>query len=293
MKIFSFQTLDVFTTERFGGNPLAVVREANGLSTEQMQTIAAEFNYSETSFVSAPKNPRHDACVRIFTPAEEMPFAGHPNVGTAWALALANAESKPDRLLFEEKAGLVSIRLSWILDTLVKAEVEAPLPLEVGASLEPSVVAECLGFEASRVLSRSHPPIFASVGARFVCVQVETGTLPHLNPSSDAFKRHTDSGFGLKIFAYERRPENVLEARMFWPAGTVREDPATGSASAALVALLASLSSDRHASIEIWQGRTMGRLSHIHARAEPDADGNIRARIAGACVPVMQGNMEL
>jgi trans-2,3-dihydro-3-hydroxyanthranilate isomerase len=102
-------TVDVFTDRAFGGNPLAVVLDAGGLSTQQMQAIATEFNYSETTFVLPPRDKAHDAEVRIFTPVRELPFAGHPNVGTAFVLATMAREPKP-RLLFEEKAGLVPSR---------------------------------------------------------------------------------------------------------------------------------------------------------------------------------------
>src|SRR6476469_8644313 len=110
-----FQTVDVFTDRKFGGNPLAVIPDAQGLSGEQMQAIAAEFNLAETTFVLPPKDPAHTAQVRIFTPRHEMPFAGHPNVGTAFALAREGTSyGRPvngDHVIFEEKAGLVPISL--------------------------------------------------------------------------------------------------------------------------------------------------------------------------------------
>src|SRR5437763_4022857 len=107
----NFVTVDVFTTTQFAGNPLGVVLNAEGLTTEQMQAIAAEFNLAETTFVLPPKDPAHTAHVRIFTPRAEMPFAGHPNVGTAFVLARMGRASG-DRLVFEEKAGLVPLDLT-------------------------------------------------------------------------------------------------------------------------------------------------------------------------------------
>src|SRR6516165_5179853 len=103
----NFITVDVFTDRQFGGNPLAVVVDADGLSTEQMQKIAAEFNLAETTFVLPPKSAGHTAHVRIFTPRAEMPFAGHPNVGTAFVLATEWKGTIKELFLFEEKAGLV------------------------------------------------------------------------------------------------------------------------------------------------------------------------------------------
>ena len=113
---YAFQTVDVFTDRKFGGNPLAVLTDARGLSTGQMQAIAAEFNYAETTFVLPPRDPAHTAEVRIFTPKAELPFAGHPNVGTAYVLARAGQVLgrmiASDKLVFEEKAGLVAMDLT-------------------------------------------------------------------------------------------------------------------------------------------------------------------------------------
>src|SRR5246127_5465262 len=118
-------TVDVFTDRAFGGNPLAVVLDAQGLTTAQMQAIAIEFNYSETTFVLPPREAGHDAEVRIFTPVRELPFAGHPNVGTAFVLARLAAKP-PARLTFEEGAGLVPIDVLTEDDKVVGAELTAP-----------------------------------------------------------------------------------------------------------------------------------------------------------------------
>src|ERR1700742_2174867 len=122
-------TVDVFTDRAFGGNPLAVILDAGGLSTAQMQAIATEFNYSETTFVLPPQDKAHDAQVRIFTVRSEIPFAGHPNVGTAFVLA-KQAAKPPVRLLFEEKAGLVPVEILTEGSSVVGAELTAPQPLK-------------------------------------------------------------------------------------------------------------------------------------------------------------------
>src|ERR1700743_3355865 len=131
-----FQTVDVFTDRKFGGNPLAVIPDAQGLSTEQMQSIAAEFNLAETTFVLPPKDGAHTAEVRIFTPRSEMPFAGHPNVGTAFVLARAGTcHGRPvgsDRVIFEEKAGLVPVEILKDDGTVVGSRLASPQPLSVG-----------------------------------------------------------------------------------------------------------------------------------------------------------------
>src|SRR6201987_77696 len=124
-----YVTVDVFTDRPFGGNPLAVVLDAEGLSTAQMQAIAREFNYSETTFVLPPRDAAHDAEVRIFTVNSEIPFAGHPNVGTAFVLA-TRAKSSPARLSFEEKAGLVPVEILSEGGKVSGAELTAPHPLK-------------------------------------------------------------------------------------------------------------------------------------------------------------------
>ena len=128
-------TVDVFTDRAFGGNPLAVVLDAEGLSTEQMQAIATEFNYSETTFVLPPADKANDANVRIFTVRSELPFAGHPNVGTAFVLATQAAKT-PARLKFEEKAGLVPVEILTAQGKVVGSEFAAPKPLSKGAVVD-------------------------------------------------------------------------------------------------------------------------------------------------------------
>jgi len=143
-------TVDVFTDRAFGGNPLAVVLDAGGLSTAQMQAIASEFNYSETTFVLPPQDPTHDAQVRIFTVNREIPFAGHPNVGTAFVLA-TQAAKPPARLRFEEKAGLVPVEILTDGDRAVGAELTAPQPLGKLARLTAEQAAACLSLTAADI----------------------------------------------------------------------------------------------------------------------------------------------
>ena len=154
-----FQTVDVFTGTQFVGNPLAVVLNAEGLSTGQMQAIAAEFNLAETTFVLPPRDAAHTAEVRIFTPRSEMPFAGHPNVGTAFVLARAGSSyGRPvggDRVIFEEKAGLVPIEILREGAIVVGSKLASPQPLSVGAEVAGELVAVGLRNLARR--HRDHP----------------------------------------------------------------------------------------------------------------------------------------
>ena len=165
MTDFAFETVDVFTTTRFGGNPLAVVLDARGMDDAAMGRVAREFNLSETTFVLPPEDPAHTARVRIFTPAGEIPFAGHPNVGTALVLA-ARAGAKPAAMVFEELAGLVRITFDWA-GTAPRATVQAPLPLEVLAPVPVEIVAACAGLDPADVLTGLHTPVVASTGNPF------------------------------------------------------------------------------------------------------------------------------
>lgn len=288
MPDYAYATVDVFTERRFGGNPLAVFTDARGLDGATMQALAAEMNYSETTFVLPPDDPAHTARVRIFHRTAEMPFAGHPNVGTAWLLLALGLATGPV-LRFEELAGLVET--SRRADGAI--EIAAPRPLSRGAALPPAGIAACLSVAPDRIATRAHPPVAASVGVDFVLAELEPGTLPQLAPDLAAFRRLAAGGEGdrLSILAYEREADRI-RARMFAPLAGTWEDPATGSANAALAALLLSLGTDSALSLDIVQGVEMGRPSALSARAWRATDG-IRASIAGQCVPVFTGTIAL
>jgi trans-2,3-dihydro-3-hydroxyanthranilate isomerase len=290
-----YVTVDVFTDRIFGGNPLAVVLDAETLTTAQMQSIATEFNYSETTFVLPPRAPDHSANVRIFTPRTEVPFAGHPNVGTAVVLA-REIESKgrhsPQRMVFEEAAGLVSISLLRERGEPVGAELEAPQHLAVGASVSAQDAAECLSLAPSDIALAAHPPQVASVGLPFLVAELQSReALRRAKPVLAAHERilpivGTDS-----IFAYVRgASRGELHARMFSPLDGIVEDPATGSAVAATIALLASISiEDGSLAWRIEQGVEMGRPSLLLGRTSRLRGQVESVHIAGHAVRVMEG----
>src|SRR5450432_2020069 len=168
-----YVTVDVFTDRAFGGNPLAVVLDAGGLSTAQMQAIAVEFNYSETTFVLPPRDAAHDAQVRIFNVTAEMPFAGHPNVGTAFVLA-AQAAKPPARLRFEEIAGLVPVEILSEAGKVVGAELTAPQPFKRFTPFSAEQVAACISLSAADVRIDRHPPVIVSVGMPFLVAEVNS-----------------------------------------------------------------------------------------------------------------------
>jgi trans-2,3-dihydro-3-hydroxyanthranilate isomerase len=292
-----YQTVNVFTRTRFSGNPLAVVLDADGLSDQQMQAIACEFNYSETSFVCRPRDPDNTAHVRIFTPTVEVPFAGHPNVGTAHVLAtLADADPQQTHYVFEEQAGLVRVRLVRE-GSLFAAQITVPQPLTIGSHFWPDDIAACLRLQPIEIEERSHPPLIASVGLPFVVAELTSRyALRRCRLNVAAFDSLLSTREADAIYVYTRdvgpRDGPVdFTARMFAPFDNLPEDPATGSATAAVTALRAAISPSRQGRQRFIfaQGVDMGRHSLIHA--EVDITGTIVGlpRIAGTCVPVMNG----
>lgn len=289
MASYSFVTVDVFTDQRFGGNPLAVFPDARGLSDAQMQALAREFNYSESTFVLPPENPANTARVRIFTPAYEMPFAGHPNVGTGWVLARAG-RAPGGKLRFEEIAGLVEIDIA---DDRVT--VAAPQPLSLGEELPVATTAACAGLRMEDIVTTRHKPVYASMGAWFFMAEVTPEALTRAAPDLSAFRaaraERPRVGDRLNLHLYANDGAR-LRSRMFAPLAGVIEDPATGSANVALGGLLLSLGAQQHAAYEIVQGVEMGRPSLLHVTATRGADG-IRATVGGRCVPVLRGQAEV
>ncbi len=290
MPKYLFETVDVFTSQRFGGNPLAVFPQASGLSDLDMQRLAAEFNLSETTFVLPPERSENTARVRIFNRTHEMPFAGHPLVGTAFVLAGRGA-GIDDRLTFEVPAGLVDIRLNRQEGEVGGATIEAPQPLALGPLVPAQEVAESVGLPLSAIVASRHPPTLASVGNTYVIAEVSAEGLDQALPDISAFRRIRDSHPGLQgrysLYLYARS-EPAISARMFAPIVGTWEDPATGSAATPLAALLLSLSGRDRDSFEIHQGVKMGRPSRLDAVAWRTA-GGIRASVGGSCVPVLSG----
>ncbi|TIX91367.1 PhzF family phenazine biosynthesis protein [Rhizobium sp. P44RR-XXIV] len=305
MNTVAYVTVDVFTSERFVGNPLAVIPDARGLTGEAMQKIAAEFGYSETTFVLPPADPDHTARVRIFTPTAEIPFAGHPNVGTAFALGQQpEIFGKPvgDRLIFEEDAGLVNVTLLRSGEEVTGASIRAPGPLAIGGTVADELIARCVQIDPRSILRTMHAPTFASVGLPFAFAELDgLDTLGRARPNAAVFAeaaaRHKEDKTGFSLFLYTRSAENPwhIRARMFAPLDNVTEDPATGSASAALGAYLTSLLSagDAEIKIIIEQGVEMGRRSLINVDVRKSAGLVNEVLLSGSCVHAMRGEILL
>lgn len=300
-----YVTVDVFTQDRFAGNQLAVIPDARGLSDRQMQAIATEFGYSEVTFVLPPEDASNTARVRIFTPTMEIPFAGHPNVGTAFVLgrqAEIFGRAPGDNLRFEEPAGLVEVALSRTDGTVTGARIVVPRPLSIGPYIDVETIAACAMVPYDAIHTGNHVPVRVSVGLPFAVAELkDVAALSAARPNVTAFEaanaRYKPDEDSFSLFLYARSSENPfrLRARMFAPLDSVIEDPATGSASAALGAYLVSLLPEGTIDVEltIEQGVEMGRRSIIEVSVSKNGGTVGRTSIAGACVTAMRGSIAL
>lgn len=276
-----FLVYDVFTDTRFRGNPLAVFPDATGLPEGDLQSIARELNFSETTFVYPPDSAEHTARVRIFTPTMEVPFAGHPTVGTAVAL---KHEGAPEDMVLELGVGPIPVSVKD-----ARARFVTRHPLERIAEVAARDVAACLGVDQTDVTGT---PVQASAGLPFVFAEVASlDTLGAVQPKTDEFRRCAalyPSGFDFAIYAYVRDGASI-RARMFAPLDNIPEDPATGSAAAALSALLAETGGS-DSRFGIVQGVEMGRASHIETEVTLGGDGRASAiAVSGRAVRVIEG----
>jgi len=286
---------DVFTDKRFGGNQLAVLPDARGLNDIQMQQIAREFNFSESTFVF-PADEGHTRRVRIFTPAREVPFAGHPNIGTAFVLATAGELGEigaSTEIVFEEKAGLVGISIRTSEQGSISCELKAPQVFSLGKELPADMLAGALCLSASEIVTDIHAPIVASVGLPFVMVELrDRSALQKAGINPNGFERIAALGVMPDIHLYVRSNDEFdIRARMFAPQDGVPEDPATGSANCVLAGLLGHFHPSQSGMFEwrIAQGIEMGRPSLLQARAEK-RDGKVLSTwIGGSCVLVSEG----
>jgi trans-2,3-dihydro-3-hydroxyanthranilate isomerase len=247
--------------------------------------------------VLPPRDAAHDAEVRIFTVRSEIPFAGHPNVGTAFVLA-TQAKKPPARLLFAEKAGLVPVEILMQNGEVVGAELTAPQPLKRLSEFSAEQAAACASLSSSDVRTDGHPPQIVSVGLPFLVFEVATrDALGRAKPDAAAFARVFPCDGTSSLYLYTRdvpvdeKPCD-LQARMFHPrSGGLGEDPATGSATVAAAALLADLSGepDGEFKLRIGQGVDMGRPSLLLTRVRKQAGAIVSAHVGGRCVPMMEG----
>jgi len=271
---------DVFTDTPFGGNQLAVFPDATSLPEDKLQSIAAEFNFSEVTFVYPPRDPAHTARVRIFTPTSEVDFAGHPTIGTLIALSDLGASSP---MVLELGVGPIKGEV-----TEEGAAFTAMQGLDILAHPDPALTADALGLPQSAIVTETHAPILASMGLPFVLVELDSrASLSACCPDLAAIRKGAElhpASHDFAIFAYVRDGE-LIESRMFAPLDNIPEDPATGSASATLAALLTQIFGAAQ-SLSFTQGVDMGRRSYIKAETTQDP---LTVTIKGQAVRMMSG----
>jgi len=291
-----YAIIDVFAEGPLQGNPAAIVFDADALDASRMQAIAREFNLSETAFILKPQDAAHTAHVRFFAPLVEVPFAGHPNLAAAFALA-NDRPLKGDDLVFEEKAGLVRVRLELVGERAVGASLTAPQTLTTQEAPGISAVAAALSLQDSEIVVSTHPPIVASVGLDFMFVEVsDVAALAKARAHLPAFDLIRDSHAIWGVHLYVKWPASDgarIQARNLSPYDGIGEDCATGSATASLTALLAERDPrpDCDFHLEARQGIEMGRPSLLHGYAQLPKGKVAPPRVSGRCVSVMQGMM--
>jgi trans-2,3-dihydro-3-hydroxyanthranilate isomerase len=287
-----FHTLDVFANRRFAGNPLAVMLDADGLDTDAMQAIAREFNLSETVFVLPPADRRYRARARIFTPARELPFAGHPTVGTA--VLLARLDGRDGDLVLEEGVGPVHCRVTLAAEGGAASFDIPRLPEESGAPPDAQALADALALAPGDIGFGAYRPACWSAGNPFVFVPVKSrGSVARAR--ADAAKLAAMKTTGVFIFTGEAVEQgSAFHARMFAPHLGVPEDPATGSAAAAFAGLLAQSAGlgDGEHTFVIEQGYEMGRPSLITLQVAISNGRLASGRVGGDAVVVSEGHIE-
>ncbi len=294
---YRYFTCDVFTDTRFGGNQLAVLPEAQGLGDEQMQQIAREFNYSECAFVF-PSQAGHACKVRIFTPETEVPFAGHPSIGTAFVLETMGAFNSSEAVVLEENAGLVPITIQRRSGGRIWCELQAPQPLALGKTISAKSVASAVSLASDEIITASHVPQVASVGLPFLIAELrDRAALTRARPNIPGFEDLRGQGIDpAYVHLYVRNSEGFdVRARVFTPLDGPPEDPATGSANCALVALLSHHNGEANGSFywRIAQGVEIGRPSVLEARTAKRDGVVVNVWIGGECVLVSEGLIEV
>ncbi len=298
-----YLTADVFTDRPFGGNPLAVFPDARGVNPEWMQRIARELNLSETVFVLPPENPGHTRRLRIFTPGTELPFAGHPTVGTALVLArigeipLSGGET---RIVFEEAVGPVPVTIRATDGEPVFAQLTAAQLPEFGPP-PPAIpeLAELLSIAPADILTGNDFPQNVSCGVPFLFIPLrDRAALARARVQLDRWDALFAGPGAPQLYVFSRDPElagSDLRARMFAPGLGIPEDPATGGAAAAFGGYLGVRAPERDGTLRwtIEQGFEMGRPSLIHLEVDK-RDGIVAAvRVGGGAVTMSEGWMEL
>lgn len=304
MRKLHYHRVDVFTDRPFGGNPLAVFPNGRGIDSETMQSIAKEFNLSETTFVLPPEDAQSDWRVRIFTPNTELPMAGHPTIGTSYVLALEHLiERAGDTadITLEEGVGPVPVRIEFRDGEPAYIEMKQSLPTFGPRLSDVSTVAEMLSLEREDLAHAEHPVEVVSCGVSFLYAHVKTlDAMRRIRLRTDLYERVIPAlpATGLLVFTLEatRSPFAHVHARMFAPTEGIFEDPATGSANGPLGCYLSRyglMPPDLASDFVSEQGVEMGRPSYMRVKIEREGDEFRSVRVGGACRYMGGGFIEL
>lgn len=303
MKRLHYHLLDVFTDRAFGGNPLAVFLEGEGIPEATMQAIAKELNLSETTFVLPPQDAGNDFRVRIFTPAAELPMAGHPTIGTAFILAkegLVRPDGVRPTVTLEEKVGPIPVTIGWEAGAPAFIEMQQPLP-EFGPEIaEVDAIAEMLSLEPDAIRATNLPVQVVSCGMPFLFVPLNgLEAVRRLRFRVDLWERVLRNVAAQDVFVFTRDVEfagSDVHSRMFAPGHGVNEDAATGGASGPLGCYLVRhrvLVSDGELRCVSEQGIEMGRPSFLHLRIAHERGEITAVRVGGNCHYMGAGYLDL
>lgn len=304
MKKFSYQLVDVFTQKAFGGNPLAVFPEAQSLTPSLMQMIAKELNLSETTFVLLPSNPHHDCCVRIFTPAVELPMAGHPTIGTAFVLALALAAKgkRPAVLTLEEGVGPIAVMIAWQEGVPTYVQMSQPLPVFGSCFSDADMMAKVLSVDPQAIRQTGLPMQVVSCGVPFLFVPMRSlQDIRSIQFRREVWKQSVREFESPHVFVFTQETETKeasVHCRMFAPALGISEDPATGGASGPLGCYLLKyglISTDAQGEARCLseQGFEMGRPSFLHLSITQQNGTINNVGVGGQCYMMGEGSLFL
>lgn len=306
MRKLNYHLVDVFTNQKFGGNPLAVFTNGRGLSAETMQTLAKELNLSETTFVLPPEDASNDYRVRIFTPGTELPMAGHPTVGTTFVLAREHmiergSDGDTTEIKLEEGVGTIPVRIEWRNGAAGFIQMRQPLPAFGPRVENVEAVAEMLSIEASEIAATNLPLEVVSCGVPFLYVPVKSlRAVQSIKFRVDVWESKLKDVVPPEVFVYTCEVEfagSTVHSRMFAPGMGIYEDPATGGASGPLGCYLVQhgvIACDGGvAEFTSEQGIEMGRPSFIKIKIAREGERITDVRVGGECRFMGEGYLEI
>ncbi|AFY79571.1 MAG: PhzF family phenazine biosynthesis protein [Hydrococcus sp. C42_A2020_068] len=298
-----FYTADVFTDRIFGGNPLAVLPNAQGLNAQQMQRVAKGFNLSETVFVLPAETSQGTRRLRIFTPATEIPFAGHPTVGTAYILSAIGEialQGEVTTVIFEEGIGMVPVKIRAEAGKPIYSELTASQLPQFGSESPPiAELASMLSLEISDLLNGEDYPQAVSCGLPFLFIPLrDREALGRVKLNRERWQQLLSNYWTSSVYPFCYDPElegSDIRARMFDPGFGIQEDPATGSAATALAGYLGTRHPLTDGTLKwvVEQGFEMGRPSILQVEADKENNQIKEIRVGGSSVLVSEGIIEI